>query len=83
MCKLQIESATSSATYEEPESEFRKRIRWACERFFDISTSAMTEEQARDVITRIVYWTDENGTDHEKLVYVAIAGAISEVVLGN
>ena len=80
MCKSQIESATSSETVE---SEFRTRIRWACERFFDVSTSAMSEEQARDAITRIVYWTEENGTDDEKLAYIAIAGAISAVVLGN
>lgn len=79
-----MQSATSSEQkLSEPETEFRARIRWACERFFDVSTSMMTEEQARDVITRIVYWTEENGTDEEKLVYIAIAGAISEVVIGN
>lgn len=79
-----MQSATSSEQkLNEPETEFRARIRWACERFYDVSTSTMTEDQARDVITRIVYWTEEEGTDHEKLVFVAIAGAISEVVIGN
>lgn len=79
-----MQSVTSSEhKLNEPETEFRARIRWACERFFDVSTSMLTEEQARDVITRIVYWTEENGTDDEKLAYVAIAGAISEVVIGN
>ena len=66
---------------EELETEFRKRIKWACERFVDLSTSMMTKEQAHDVVSRIVYWTEEDGTDDEKLVYVAIAGAISEVML--
>lgn len=56
----------------EPESEFRERIKWACECFTDATNSTLTEDQARDCINRLVYWTDVEGTDDEKLVYVAI-----------